>query len=707
MHRASLLALFALAAQAEPGLTSRVPWTTSKVTGSPEPPSPYQVELAFPSLKFQGPTVITSAPGTNRLFVGDRDGRIFSFEPRRDVSTPDLFLDLGEPQRRQIMGVAFHPEYARNGFFYAFITENKPLPRRTRIARFERSRHNPLRADPASEAVIIEFPSAGHNGGALKFGPDGYLYIGTGDGGGQYDPHNTGQFVGDLLSSILRIDVNRTHSAKLYGIPADNPFRFTPGALPEIFAFGFRQPWKMSFDRKSGDLWAGEVGQDLWESIYLVRKGGNYGWSVSEGPQMARPDKALGPTPISLPVVAHSHSEARSITGGYVYHGERLPELRGAYIYADWETGRIWALRHEGGKMTWHQELDDTTIDIADFAEDHAGELYMMTHHDGRIYQLAPRHDKTDRSREFPRLLSETGLFRTARTLDPMPGLIPYSVNSPLWSDGADKQRFLAVPGDAKIRYASNEQWLLPEGSVLVKTFSLGGRRIETRLLVLLPGDATREQWVGYVYVWNDAQTDAELLPKGSLEKTYTVNGQPHKWYFPSRNDCLVCHNEKARFVLGLNAWQMNRNHDYGGKSANQIETLQAIGMFDRPPRAAPDRLPRLPDPSDSSVPLEQRARSYLHANCAHCHQFGAGGNSDIRLLYPLALKDTATVGADSFHGAMGTEAGRIITAGSPEQSVLYRRLATRESGRMPHIASNAVDQEAVKLIGDWIRAMR
>ncbi len=716
-----LLAASALATGA--GLTSRTPWSGGKLAGSPEPPSPYRVQLAFPKLRFERPTAIVSAPGSDRLFVTNLDGGILSFPNRRDAAETVPFLDLGpgtldartgRRYPRQIQDIAFHPEYARNGYVYAFITENWPLPRRTRVSRFERDRRDPLRADPASEVYVLEFPSAGHNGGAIEFGPDGYLYIGTGDGGGQYDTLNTGQFLGDLLSSILRIDVNGSHAAKLYAIPPDNPFLHTPGAMPEIFAYGFRQPWKMSFDRKGGGLWVGEVGQDLWESIHLVRKGGNYGWSVSEGSQMARPDKRQGPTPISAPVVAHSHSEARSITGGYVYHGAKLPDLRGAYVYADWETGRVWALRHDGAKVTEHRELDDTTLDIAAFGEDNAGELYLLTHHDGRVYELVRRAGEPDRSAEFPRLLSQTGLFDSTRDMKPAPGLIPYSVNAPLWSDGAGKERYLALPGAARIQYASHDQWLFPEGSALVKTFFLGKRRIETRVLTLRPGAATREQWAGYVYVWNDAQTDAELLGKEGEERTYTFDDaaapggkRTQRWQFPSRNDCLVCHNEKARFLLGLNTPQMNRQHDYGGERANQIETLRRIGLFEGAPTANVSTLPRLPEPGDASLPVDRRARSYLQGNCAHCHQFGAGGNSDIRLQFGLALDKTYTVGGDPFHGDMGVKGARILVPGKPAESVLYLRMAARGAGRMPHIASKEPDRDALGLIGEWIRTLK
>lgn len=195
--------------------------------------------------------------------------------------------------------------------------------------------------------VLLEWPSGGHNGGGLKFGPDGMLYLGTGDGSGIADSLETGQDLSDLLGAILRLDVDHAEGGKNYAIPKDNPFLKTPGARPEIYAYGLRQPWRFSFDAKTGDFWCGDVGQDLWEMVYKIQRGGNYGWSVREGKYPFRPDRKLGPSPILPPLIEHHHADFRSITGGFVYHGSRLPELKGGYIYGDFDTGRIWGLVKE------------------------------------------------------------------------------------------------------------------------------------------------------------------------------------------------------------------------------------------------------------------------------------------------------------------------------------------------------------------------
>ena len=283
------LAVFSLptkSAPNPPGIDTRVPWSTSRVVGSPEPPSPYMAALAFPNLKFDVPTVLTRAPGTDRLFVATNEGKVYSFEDKRDARDVKLMLELpsktnprnGAILHRQIHGMEFHPDFQNNRQVFFYLRDRFPPPTHSYVTRFETFPDDPLKIDPATETIVLAFPSIGHSGGSMKFGPDGYLYIGTGDGYGQNDPLQNGQDTSNLLASILRIDVNEAHQLQPYSIPPDNPFVDVQGTRPEIWAFGFRQAWKLSFDRQNGDLWVGEVGQDTWESIFRVKKGGNYGW---------------------------------------------------------------------------------------------------------------------------------------------------------------------------------------------------------------------------------------------------------------------------------------------------------------------------------------------------------------------------------------------------------------------------------------------
>jgi glucose/arabinose dehydrogenase len=237
------------------GIDQRVPWTTSRIKGSPEPPPPFRSEVAFPKLKFFEPLDLANVPGTNRLAVATRPGKIFTFVNDASTAKADLLLDV----KKIVYSITFHPQFAKNGYLYVTYIVEDDKPNGTRVARFEVKDDNPPRADPASEKVILEWPSGGHNGGCLKFGPDGYLYIGTGDGSGIADEFHTGQNLGDVLASILRIDVDRPGAGKAYSVPKDNPFVNRKGARPEIWAYGLRQPWKFSFDRRTGALWCGEV----------------------------------------------------------------------------------------------------------------------------------------------------------------------------------------------------------------------------------------------------------------------------------------------------------------------------------------------------------------------------------------------------------------------------------------------------------------
>src|SRR4051794_3429824 len=363
------------------GIEQRELWTTGNIHGSPEPPDPYRTEDAFPKLKFMEPLSVAVVPGQNRFAVATRPGRIHTFEIRPDVDRTNLLIEL----KRKVYGIAFHPRFAENGYFFVTTIDNEPdAATGNRLLRFRVRDPQQLVADPASEELLLTWPSGGHDGGCVRFGPDGYLYLSTGDGSGIADELQTGQKIDDLLGSILRIDVDRPSGDRLYSIPADNPFADRAGARGEIWSFGHRQVWKFSFDPPNGRLWAGEVGQDLWEMIYLIRRGGNYGWSVQEGAHPFRPERPRGPGEFERPIVEQPHSDFRSITGGYVSHSDRLPELKGAYLYGDYDTGRVWMLRYEGdadgrrGKVTEHRQLAVTQVRLVEFAQDAAGEVYLV-----------------------------------------------------------------------------------------------------------------------------------------------------------------------------------------------------------------------------------------------------------------------------------------------------------------------------------------
>lgn len=714
------------------GIDKRTPWTTSRIKGSPDPPPPYRTAIAFPKLKFEEPLAMTSAPGTDRLFVVERYGKVRSFENDRSADGSIVLLDI---DKKPIYGLAFHPDFAANGYFFVTYLVNPDVdesPKGTRLSRFQAPDNKRLVADPASEKVIFEWPSGGHNGGCLKFGPDGYLYIGTGDSSGIADQLLTGQDITNVSGAMLRIDINKSDGETAYSIPKDNPFVDVDGARPEIWAYGLRQPWKFSFDTATGDLWCGNVGQDLWEQVFLIERGGNYGWSVMEGSYPFRPERKRGPTPFVAPIAEHDHAEFRSITGGFIYDGKRLPELKGAYIYGDYDTGKIWTLRYdrETKKVSDHRELVDSTLRLVGFGQDHHGEIYLVDHMRGLIFELE-ENTTGGKQADFPRKLSDTGLFASTKDHEPAAGVIPYSVLAPQWSDGATKQRFLALPGDSKIEFdgitypqpapGAPHGWKFPDGTVAVETLSLElapgkPRRLETRILhyeKLAGGEDVGDQfWRGYTYIWNDEQTDAILLedPLGK-DQAFTIEDasggkRRQTWHFPSRTECTVCHNMAAKYVLGINTLQTNRDFDYGKVTDNQLRTFDHLDLFDKPLPDPPAELPKLVDYADSSNDLNQRARSYLHANCSHCHRKWGGGNGEFRLLASVDLEEMGISRVKPGHGGFFMPAANILKPGDPYRSVLFYRAAKLGPGRMPRIGSTVVDEAGVKLLHDWIKKL-
>lgn len=720
------------------GIERRTPWTTSTITGSPDPASPFRTRRIFPKLKFDEPLAMAFVVGGERCVVAERGGKIWSFVPTSDATQRDLLVDVGRP----VFGLALHPRFADNGQFFvtSLVPTPNPSPTGVRVSRFTASRHNPPAAEAKTEQVLLEWLSGGHMGGGLEFGPDGKLYVATGDGSGIADGLETGQDLSDLLGAMLRIDVDRAEGGKPYAIPTDNPFVNQAGARPEIWSYGHRQVWRFGFDKQSGRLWAGEVGQDLWEMVYIIQKGGNYGWSVKEGSHPFRPERKLGPTPILSPIVEHPHSDFRSITGGYVYHGSRLPELRGAYLYGDYDTGKIWSLRYDGQKVTEHRELDDTQFRIVSFAQDAAGEVYFLDFPGGGIHVLDRAPPEAPAAQPFPRKLSETGLFTLTRDHQPAAGVIPYSVNAELWSDGAVKERFLALPGDSQIEFdgvnypqpapGADPGWKFPHDTVLVKTFSLqldpndpqSRRRLETRILHHKKMPGTEEYgdqfWRGYTYVWNDDQTDAELLDASGLDRVYRIRDtqsptgfREQTWHFPSRAECTLCHTMAAKYALGVNTLQLNRDHVYGHGSdqpviANQLATFAHLGLFTKPMSKRPEELPRIADYRDESQALHLRARSYLHANCAHCHRKWGGGNADFQTLALLAADQMGMIDVGPGQGRFDLKDPRLIVAGAPERSLISFRMTKQGLGRMPHVGSNVVDEYGAKLVRRWVESL-
>ena len=709
------------------GLAKREAWASSRIKGSPDPAPPYRVEPAFPALKFEQPLDLSAAPGTERLFVAEQAGRILSFENRQDVSQADLVVDLKKaiPELTAVYSITFHPDFNTNRKAYICYIEGNDTPDGSCVSEFLVSPTDVPTIDPASEREIIRWWSGGHNGCSLKFGPDGFLYISTGDGGAPSppDPLMAGQDVSNLLSNILRIDVDHHDAEKAYGVPADNPFINMPDVRPEIWAFGFRNPWRMSFDKVRGDLWVGDVGWQLWEMVYRVERGGNYGWPIMEGPQPALPESRRGPAPISPPIVSHPHSEAASITGGFVYHGERLPELKDVYVYGDFQSGKVWGLKYENGRITSHRELAQTPLQLVSFGEDNAGEIYLVDYQRSQqIYQLVPNADD-GRHVNFPRKLSETGLFTSTKEQTASPGVTSYEINAAQWADHASADRWMALPGAEPVQIDSDAKWIFPDGAVLAKTVSIemsqgdsnSVRRLETQVLHREEG-----AWRPYTYAWNDEQSDAELVDAAGFTRTLQIRDaqspsglREQSYRFASRGECQMCHNpwvEMKTTSIGIQSasplavssmqWNTSLPED---PAQNQMTAMHGHGWLAGSVAESPSSTGRFANPYDTTAVLEERVRAYLHVNCSHCHQPHAGGSATIDLLHDVKLADAKLIDAKPGQGAFGISAARIVSPGDPLGSVLHYRMATIGSGRMPRIGSEEVDEQAVAMIREWI----
>lgn len=766
------------------GIETLPPLTTSKVVGSPEPPLPYKTRIAYPKLKLNQPIFATRIPGTDQILAGiqPKSGPSYAvvrFQDRPDVDSTKTVLEL---PGFLAYNITFHPRFSENGYLYVgasgpsspgFVPQSEERFKlfKKNSCRVTRYHMDPktLELDPNSAVIIIEWESDGHNGADVVFGNDAMLYVTSGDGTSDSDMIETGQGIDHLLAKLMRLDVDHPDPGRMYSAPKDNPFVNREGARPEVWAYGFRNPWRLTCDPKTGDIWVGNNGQDLWEQAYRVEKGANYGWSVMEGSYPFYPDRKAGPTPFVKPTVEHSHREARSLTGGVVYHGTKLPELQGAYIYGDYSTGKIWGVKHDGKQVTFHKELVDTQFRITHFCLDSQGEVMVVDYQGdekGNLYYLEPNTTPASVSEAFPRKLSDSGLFASVKGHIVQPGIIPYSVNAPLWSDGAHKERWIAIPHDADrkeppIDTTAARGWNLPDNTVLIKSFALekeagvttSRRWIETRFLLKTEGE-----WFGYSYEWNDDQTDAVLVGTDGKDREFQIRDaqspsgiRKQNWRYPGRTECMVCHSRAANYVLGLSTLQFNGDHDYGGVVDNQMLVLEHLGLAKFPgwesenlglmrrqlkeqglseselsdaikkqtatsgQRAAPkskllamnpEQMPRLVNPYDKSADLTKRARSYLHSNCANCHTEAGGGNAQIQLEFLTPLEKAKLIDEVPLHHKFDMTDARIVAPGAPERSVLLKRISLRGSGQMPQLATSIVDEQALELFREWIASL-
>ena len=684
-----------------------------------------------------------------------------------DIQDPVWYLNWdGVDQHKHggLMSCAFHPRFGKGegkDFLYIYYLSNPNenlttypngdpnanLPFYDRLSRFT---WNGSGFDPLSESILIQQydTTIGHEGGGLAFGADGYLYLAFGDEGtGREDagPHTqklddrprSGMWRIDVDENPSNLPINRQPTAappgyltqtQGYRIPADNPWVTGDGSrLEEYYSLGLREPHRMSFDPVGGRFWIGDVGANAREEVNVLNGPGlNFQWRYGEGTNID-PVMLAEVSPVfgieAPPVYEYDHGVGNCIIGGHVYRGTALPELEGKYIFGDNGTQLVYALEYDeltntslGVTQIGQARAGQIWEGIGSFGVDSAGEILVLqmgagTPGNGLISRMVPEGTSTGETWQYPELLSQTGVFSDVETLTPVPAMIPYEVNNPLWSAGLAKKRWVMIPSDGvandpdeRIVYSESQQWELPIGTVLVKHFERpdNGVPVETRLMV-----RGNDGWGGVSYKWRADGTDADRLADGLIEEM-TLEGETFNYLYPSRNQCLLCHYESSGWVLGLNARQMNREVTYpNGVSANQIESFSAAGFI-------PDVLKEedlvavlsSADPSDPSESTERRMRSYLDSNCSHCHQPGGSSRAffDTRLTTPLT--NQSLICGPVIEG-LGLPAPAVIKPGSLDNSVMFQRMnSIDECCAMPPVAKGRIDQAAVSELAGWILGM-
>jgi len=672
----------------------------------PRPTASSNIQLmrVYQNLSFNSPLLmLQEATNSNRWYVVEKGGRVAWFNANDETTTQkNTYLDIASivDSRGEggLLSMAFHPNFTSNQQVFLSYTidavadiDNQMISRFTRLT--ESTSGNEL--DTTTEMVILEQNqfATNHNGGHIAFGPDSFLYIGLGDGGGGGDPEENSQDTNTLLGSLLRIDID---SATPYAIPTDNPF-FASGGRAEIFAYGLRNPWRWSFDRSNGDLWLGDVGQNAFEEVNLIINGGNYGWDCYEANASFEITGCPSEDQVIFPIAEYSRAEGVSITGGYVYRGSNIPSLQGVYVFGDFGSGTVWGLYPQADNTYERRLLLSSGLNIASFAQGNDGELFVVDLNGG-LYSIIEQTTATPSSGPAKKL-SETGCVDASNPMLPAAGVIAYTVNDSFWSDAAHKTRYLAIPDGTTIKELPNTDFEFPINSVLIKNFSLAGQIVETRLLVRHNDGG----WAGYSYEWNDALTDADLVAAAGKDKT--INGQ--LWRYPSHNECLLCHTAAAGFSLGTESVQLNGDFSYptSGKTANQLTTLAHIGMFDAPLSTAAKSV-ALVNSQTLNEDLGQRARSYLHSNCANCHQPGGTTQSNLDFRFSTAFKNMNMCNVNPQQGDLGISQAKLLVPGMPQQSILIERIRLNNQNRMPPIGSNVLDTMAITLLSDWVSAI-
>jgi uncharacterized repeat protein (TIGR03806 family) len=630
-----------------------------------------------------------------------------------------------------------YPRQGTGGFFNVY----------NRLSRFELV-DGETSIDPESERVLFNtrLYNSSHRGGGMLFGDDGYLYVALGD---QFRYETAQDLTSTFEGGVVRLAVDVTETAsgwscppgshmprrrfssvdevtgQLYCIPDDNPFLdATSKQFEEYFSVGHRNPHRMTKDLATGRIWIGEIGESTREEINVVERGDNHGWPFREG-------KVPGPRPapesyvgtLVEPVVDFSRNDANAIIGGYVYRGSRFPELAGSFLAGDYVTAKLFAISYEADSKTGAaQQIGSFTPGaLGTWGQDNAGELFLgSVGGAGDVFTLARVGEPV---LDPPELLSDLGIFDDLSSLDFVDSCIPYDLNQPFWSDGAVKTRCMILPNDGdfdgaaeRIEIDPQGQFRYPTGTVFVKHFDLPidernpslTTRLETRFLV---NGGPLTGFYGLTYRWLENQRDARLLSAGESRVINVTRRDASvdsvTWRFPSREQCSACHTKGGGGALGARVHGIHRDYDYAdGGPVNQLRAWNDSGLF-RPALADAkiEDLPRAPRSSDVTAPLDDRARSYLDANCSYCHRPDTGNRAQMDLRFTTPFVGSGTVWA-GVSDDLGIADAHIVTPGSPETSMLYVRSTLLGDRAMPPLAKGAIDFPGTELIAEWIERL-
>lgn len=741
--------------------------------GSASGSGSYSVENAFPNLTFIDPVDMVELPGGSEFLVLGLQGHVWKIANNANTTSKRLLLDISHQTVVDtdggMLGIVLHPEYgkansANAGYVYIFYRytpvdgTDRTGPKVNGYMRLSRFTLAPgaNTINPNSEYVLMQIFDRNdwHNGGDMFFGPDGFLYLSVGDEGSGNDSYGVTQQINKyLFGGVLRIDVDRrggsiSHPIRRqpqnagappagwpssftqgYYIPNDNPWLDSGGGnLEEFYAIGTRSPHRMTYDAPTGEIWIGDIGQGAKEEVDIVQKGDNLQWPFREGDQdgpKARPATLIGRE--KPPIHAYDRTIGRAVIGGFVYRGGRYPEIKDKYIFGDHETQNVWTLKRTGSNAGTVDFLLHVPVEgsgskdgISSFFVDSDGYIYILdlfaTAQDGGVIRKLVREGGS--IPDPPEKLSDIGAFADLQTLDPAPGIVPYDVNTPLWTDGAVKKRWIALPNNGshnsaaeQITFDAEGNWQFPAGTVLIKHFGLpvDARdpdkvvKMETRFLVFtVDNDA-----YGLTYKWNDAGTEAYLIDVDeAVARNLTVwdangNTATQRWDYPTRQQCMQCHGSVAGYALGVKTRQLNKDLRYpSGITANQLETWNHLGMFHQD-IGDPGQYPVHAAIGDAKSSAAMRVRSYLDANCSYCHRpNGVEGAFDGRSaisLYDQDLINTTVVSHASTAGA------QVVVPGVPSSSELWRRDRSTGPEKMPPMGRQIVDQTYIDVLTSWI----